>query len=92
MKVQEFLSHHGIAKNPFAEEDAQTDPVFKSHCIENTYHPAWDKIFGDPSEPATSIVFGEKGAGKTAMRLQINRHVDAYNKNHADQQTVRDQL
>ncbi|MFC1758736.1 hypothetical protein ACFL2H_08200 [Planctomycetota bacterium] len=86
MKVQEFLSHHGIAKNPFAEEDAQTDPVFKSHCIENTYHPAWDKIFGDPSEPATSIVFGEKGAGKTAIRLQINKHVQAHNKQNPKKQ------
>ncbi|MCA9215849.1 MAG: hypothetical protein KDB27_22440 [Planctomycetales bacterium] len=84
MKVQEFLAHHGIGKNPFSEEDAQTDPVFKSHCIENTYHPAWDKIFGDPSEPATSIVFGEKGAGKTAMRLQINSHVEAYNRKHGN--------
>jgi hypothetical protein len=27
MKVQQFLDHHGIARNPFAEEDAQTDPV-----------------------------------------------------------------
>lgn len=85
MKVQQFLAHHGIDKNPFSEEDAQTDPVFKSHCIENTYHPAWDKIFGDPHEPATSIVFGEKGAGKTAMRLQIDRHIDAFNKTNRDE-------
>jgi hypothetical protein len=85
MKVQEFLAHHGIAKNPFSEEDAQTDPVFKGHCIHSTYHPAWDKIFGDPSEPATSIVFGEKGAGKTAMRLQIARHLEEFNHAHPTQ-------
>jgi hypothetical protein len=85
MKVQEFLAHHGIAKNPFSEEDAQTDPVFKGHCIQNTYHPAWDKIFGDPLEPATSIVFGEKGAGKTAMRLQIARHLEQFNREHPKQ-------
>ena len=24
MKIQPFLEHHGIARNPFAEEDAQT--------------------------------------------------------------------
>jgi len=29
MKAQQFLEHHGIRCNPFAEEDAQTDPVFK---------------------------------------------------------------
>ena len=46
-----------------------TDLVFKGACIRNVFHPAWDKIYGDPTEPATSVVFGEKGAGKTAMRL-----------------------
>ncbi|HEY2414710.1 MAG TPA: hypothetical protein VGI40_20865 [Pirellulaceae bacterium] len=79
MKVQDFLDHHGIARNPFAEEDAQTDPVFKEFCIESTFHPSWDKVYGDPSEPATSIIFGEKGSGKTAMRLQLARHLERYN-------------
>jgi hypothetical protein len=83
MRTQQFLEHHGIAFNPFAEEDAQTDPVFKEHCIDSTYHPTWDKIYGNPAEPATSIVFGEKGSGKTAMRLQIVRHLAAYNREHA---------
>lgn len=84
MKIQEFLEHHGVLRNPFAEEDAQTDPVFKDHCIESTFHPTWDKIYGDPAEPSTSIVFGEKGAGKTAMRLQIAQHVGLYNQQHTN--------
>jgi len=79
MKIQPFLEHHGIARNPFAEEDAQMDPVFKEHCIDSTYHPTWDKVYGDPHEPASSIVFGEKGSGKTAMRLQLARHLEAFN-------------
>ena len=83
MKIQQFLDHHGIIKNPFAEEDAQTDPVFKEHCIESTYHPTWDKVYGDPREPASAIVFGEKGSGKTAMRLQLARHLEQFNKDHA---------
>jgi len=84
MKVQQLLEHHGIERNPFAEEDAQTDPVFKEHCIDSTYHPAWDKIFGNPREPSTSIVFGEKGSGKTAMRLQIAQHIEQFNRQHPD--------
>jgi hypothetical protein len=83
MKIQTFLEHHGIARNPFAEEDASTDPVFKDHCIESTYHPTWDKVYGDPLEPSTAIVFGEKGAGKTAMRLQIARHLQEFNEQNA---------
>ncbi len=82
MKTQQFLEQHGIGANPFAEEDAQTDPVFKDFCIESTHHPTWDKIYGNPAEPATSIVFGEKGAGKTALRLQIVRHLVQYNREH----------
>lgn len=79
MNIQSFLQHHGIQRNPFAEEDAQTDPVFKEHCINSAYHPVWDKVYGDPREPATAIVFGPKGSGKTAMRLQIDRHLVRYN-------------
>jgi len=86
MKIQQFLQHHGIASNPFADEDAQTDLVFKLSCINNTFHPSWDKIYGDPSEPATSVVFGEKGSGKTAIRLQIARHLTDYNADHPEHQ------
>ena len=82
MKTPQFLEHHGIAENPFAEEDAQTDHVFKDHCISSTFHPTWDKVFGNPAEPATSVVFGEKGSGKTAMRLQIARHLESFNSDH----------
>ncbi len=82
MKIEQFLAHHGISKNPFSEEDAQTDAIFKDHCINNTYHPTWDKIFGDASDPSTSIVFGEKGAGKTALRLQIAQNLAKYNKDN----------
>jgi hypothetical protein len=79
MNVQQFLSHHKLQRNPFAEEDAQTDAVFKNNCIVSTFHPAWDKVYGDPNDPATSLVFGQKGAGKTAMRLQLEKQLDHHN-------------
>ncbi len=82
MNIQQLLEHHGILRNPFAEEDAQVDPVFKDHCIDSTYHPVWDKVYGDPRDPSTSIVFGPKGAGKTAMRLQIQRKAEQFNRDH----------
>jgi len=84
MNIQSFWEHHGIVRNPFAEEDAQTDPVFKEHCISSAYHPTWDKIYGDPAEPSTAIIFGPKGSGKTAMRLQIDRHLTRYNQENID--------
>ena len=82
MNIQSLLEHHGIIRNPFAEEDAQTDPVFKEHCIHSAYHPIWDKVYGDPTEPSTSIIFGPKGSGKTAMRLQIDRHLKRHSEEH----------
>src|SRR5262245_60013984 len=85
MRIQDFLDHHGIGANPFTEEDAQTDPVLKSHCIAGVYHPTWDKVYGDPHDPATSVVFGEKGAGKTAMRLQVARHLAEHNRQQPEE-------
>ncbi|QDT38342.1 hypothetical protein [Stratiformator vulcanicus] len=84
MKVQKFLEHHGIAENPFGEEDAQADHVFRDHCIAGTHHPAWDKIVGRPGTPSTSVVFGEKGSGKTALRLQLVDSVERYNAENPD--------
>jgi len=42
-------------------------------------HSDFDKIVGDLDRPSTSIVFGEKGSGKTALRLQIEARVRAHN-------------
>jgi hypothetical protein len=83
MKIRDFLEHHGIAGNPFAEEDAQNDTVFKRTCLETTFHPSWDKIFGDSADPSTAIVFGEKGAGKTALKLQMVRQIERENDSSA---------
>lgn len=80
MKVHQFLDHYGITENPFAQEDAQSDKVFRAHCLNGTYHPAWDKVYGDPATPSTAVVFGEQGSGKTAMRLQIAGRLDQYNR------------
>lgn len=80
MKIQQFLEHYGVRINPFSQEDAQSDHIFQQHCAESIYHPAWDKVLGDCSNPSTSIVFGEKGSGKTAIRLQLVSALREYNR------------
>ncbi len=82
MKTEQFLRHHGIGGNPFSEEDAQTDTVFKRRCLATIHHPAWDKFFGSPADPSTALVFGEKGSGKTALRLQASAELEKYNQEH----------
>ncbi len=42
-------------------------------------HSDFEKIVGDLSRPSTSIVFGEKGSGKTALRLQIEGRAQRHN-------------
>ncbi len=82
MKIDQFLGHYGIAGNPFSEEDAQTDTVFKRECLWKIHHPAWAKFFGSPENPSTALVFGEKGSGKTALRLQATAELESYNEEH----------
>lgn len=79
MKIDQFLGHYGIKGDPFSEEDAQTDTVFKRGCLWSIHHPAWSKFFGSPADPSTAVVFGEKGSGKTALRLQATAEIDQYN-------------
>jgi hypothetical protein len=84
MKIQQLLEHYGVRINPFSQEDAQSDHIFRHHCAASIYHPAWDKVLGDCENPSTSIVFGEKGSGKTAIRLQLVEAIRQYNRTHPD--------
>lgn len=84
MKLTNFFDHHGILENPFAQEDASTDHVFAKHRDDGIRHPAWDKICGHLESPNTSVVFGEKGSGKTALRLQMIQQVQRLNRENAE--------
>ena len=42
-------------------------------------HADFEKIVGSLEQLSTAVVFGEKGSGKTAIRLQITRQVIAHN-------------
>jgi len=85
MKVHQLLDHYGITENPFAQEDAGADRVFLEHCLHATHHAAWDKVYGDPRAPATAVVFGEQGSGKTALRLQIRGELLKHNQENPRQ-------
>lgn len=85
MKIQQFLEHYGVRINPFSQEDAQSDHIFQRHCSQALYHPAWDKVLGDCRNPSTAIVFGEKGSGKTAIRLQLMKAISEHNQRSTDE-------
>jgi hypothetical protein len=83
MRIEEFLSSHGLTMNPFANaEEAQGDQVLMKLLQQKHFHfghPQWQKFYGDPPGNQTSVVFGLKGSGKTAMRLALDSALDAYN-------------
>ncbi len=90
MRIEDFLRRHGLEHNPFATaEEAQGDRVLERLLEERGFHfghPQWPKFCGDPAGNQTSVVFGVKGSGKTAMRLALNDAVEAYNARRPDDQ------
>lgn len=79
MNAQTFFTHHGLDANPFAAEEARLDPVFDRLPDGATDHPDFDKIMGPIDQPATAVVFGEKGSGKTAIRLMLGKKINEHN-------------
>ncbi|MCW5755237.1 MAG: hypothetical protein KIT24_11075 [Phycisphaeraceae bacterium] len=96
MNLTQFLEHWKIAENPFRAEEARNDDVFARLCaasaeavagsrpsaLPGLVHSDFEKILGQLTRPSSAVVFGEKGSGKTAIRLQIEAAVDAHNRTH----------
>ena len=79
MNVTSFLEHWGLKEHPFRAEEARHDPVFARLSTGPTAHPDIEKLAGDLHRPASAVVFGEKGAGKTAMRMQLEGRIEKHN-------------
>ena len=79
MNIDSFLQHWSINENPYRAEEARHDQVFARLGVGHAQHPDFEKIAGDLARPSTSIVFGEKGSGKTAIRLQIEDRILSHN-------------
>ncbi len=88
MNIDVLLRHHGLTQHPFDAEEAQHDPVFERMIEGGCPHPDLPKILGRIDHPSTSVVFGEKGAGKTAISLHIDQHVAQHNQDHPDRRTL----
>ncbi len=97
MTVAEFLAHHALTENPFRGEEARSDSVFArmhghaqgdAHHHAATFHGDFEKILGSLSQPASSVVFGEKGSGKTAIRMQIGERIAEHNAMNPDRRVL----
>lgn len=54
----------------------------KPRASDVVVHSDFEKVLGDPARPSSAIVFGEKGSGKTAIRLQLEDRIANWNANH----------
>ena len=89
MDVERFLEEHGLTQNPFGAEEARHDPVFEKIVAgAGMSHPELVKVLGSPDRPHTSVVFGEKGSGKTALRLLMAQRIARYSNEHPDRRTL----
>lgn len=102
MTIDTFLEHWKLAEHPFRGEEARQDALLLRMvdasvraAAQNPLrpsrlprHPDYDKIAGEFSRPSTSIVFGEKGSGKTAIRMQLATSAAAYNAGNADKRVL----
>jgi len=93
LTLTDLLNHWSLAENPFRGEEARADDVFArmsgggaagdaDGLATGVHHSDFEKILGDPLRPGPAVVFGEKGSGKTAIRLQLVRRIDEHNTKH----------
>ena len=73
------LSREPESANPAKAVREQAEMPGGAKPLGDARHSDFEKIVGDLARPSTSIVFGEKGSGKTALRLQIEARAQRHN-------------
>lgn len=71
-----------------SSEDSTPGRVRLVRPVTPATHAEFEKILGEPDRPSTSIVFGEKGSGKTAIRMQIADRIARHNEEHPDRRVL----
>lgn len=84
MQVETFFKQYSVQENPFAAEEARDDPVFFRLIDQGVGHPDFEKIYGGADQPRPGVVFGEKGSGKTGLRLMLERRLESHNAERTD--------
>lgn len=83
MNLSQFFDHWHVSENPFKGEEARNDAVFArinfGDGAVGSAHSDFEKVLGDLESPSTAVVFGEKGSGKTAIRMQITDLIRRHN-------------
>lgn len=86
-RTDAIFARMGIASLPGPEESPPGRVRLVRPATPAT-HAEFEKILGEPDRPSTSIVFGEKGSGKTAIRLQIADRIARHNEDNPDRRVL----
>tara|TARA_R110002126_G_scaffold6119_13_gene32298 strand:+ start:1898 stop:3406 length:1509 start_codon:yes stop_codon:yes gene_type:complete len=78
MFLETWRQHWGLKDAPFVHEDADKDPVL-DRMESMAVHSSFDRLFGEPASPVPGVVFGEKGSGKSGLRLAMLRALQRHN-------------
>ena len=84
MNIDHFFKNWGIDQNPFRAEEARDDELYQRIMGDEMTHPEFEKIMGTFERPGTAVVFGEKGSGKTAIRLLMEERIRRHNAAHPE--------
>ena len=68
MGETELLANLGFHSNPFQYTDADQEDRLSEYFVPPPY---FDAVFGEPSRPASAIVFAPRGSGKSAQRRMV---------------------
>lgn len=66
--------HWALDEDPFVQEDADKDTVL-ARVPKEAVHSSFDRLYGSTEAPGPGIVFGEKGSGKSSLRLAMKRRL-----------------
>ena len=70
-----WRNHWALDEDPFVQEDADKDPVLAKVPVQ-AVHSSFDRLYGSTDAPSPGIVFGEKGSGKSSLRLAMKRRLE----------------
>jgi hypothetical protein len=79
MFTETWRRRWGLKQAPFAHEDADRDPLLE-RVDSWAVHSSYERLLGSDGEPASAVIFGERGSGKSALRRSVVRGLNASGK------------
>lgn len=87
LAIEDWRRHWGIKRDPFLSKDAEHDSILLERGVAAA-HPEFEKVLGEVGSLGPSIVFGEKGSGKSGLRMMVKQRLEEWNGAHPDRRVL----